>query len=133
SALERGRFDRDRRGERGQSTVELAVVLPVVVLLLLATVQAAMLVRDRILLVNAARAVGRAVIVSPSVESAREALQTQDPAVAAATVAIGGQSSSGGLATVTLKMPATKVPVVGRLVAGIVLEEKLTVRVEGPD
>ncbi|MGB6059464.1 MAG: hypothetical protein WBF71_14495, partial [Microthrixaceae bacterium] len=100
-------------------------------LLLLATVQAAVLVRDRMLLVNAARAAGRAVIVSPRVESARDALQAQGPAVDKAQITLGGRMSSGELATVTLRMPATRVPIVGRVVSGIVLEESLTVRVEG--
>ncbi len=123
-----------RRADRdsgGQSTVELAVILPIVLLLLLATVQAAVLVRDRMLLVNAARAAGRAVIVSPRVESARDALQAQGPAVDKAQITLGGRMSSGELATVTLRMPATRVPIVGRVVSGIVLEESLTVRVEG--
>lgn len=120
------------RCDRGQATVELALVLPIVVLLLLVTIQAAVLVRDRIMLVNAARAAGRAVIVSPRIEAANEALQLHGRELSAASVVLDGQTTSGGLATVTLRMPATRVPVVGRVVAGVTLEESLTVRVEGP-
>lgn len=120
------------RSQGGQSTVELALVLPVVLVLLLAILQAAMLVRDRILLINATRAAGRAVIVSPSVDAASEAVELQGSAVDSAAVSLTGATSEGGLATVTLRMPATRVPVVGRVVGGVVLEESLTVRVEGP-
>jgi Flp pilus assembly protein TadG len=43
------------RGEDGQATVELALVLPLVAVLLLALVQAAVVARDQILVAHAAR------------------------------------------------------------------------------
>ncbi len=121
--------DTHRPNARGQATVELAVVLPIVMLLFLATLQAAMLVRDRILLIDAARVAGRTVIVSPRLEAAQQAVDSQG-SVGSATVSLSGETSSGSLAVVTLRMPATRVPVVGRVVSGVVLEETLTVRVE---
>ena len=47
------------RSQRGQSTVELACILPIVVICLLLAVQAGLVVRDRVLVVHAARAAGR--------------------------------------------------------------------------
>ncbi|MEY2448174.1 MAG: TadE-like protein [Acidimicrobiaceae bacterium] len=44
-----------RRRERGQATVEAALVLPLVVLLLLAVVQVGLLVRAEVLVTHAAR------------------------------------------------------------------------------
>ncbi|HWI04001.1 MAG TPA: TadE/TadG family type IV pilus assembly protein [Acidimicrobiales bacterium] len=43
------------RADEGQASVELALVLPLVMMLLLAVVQLGLLVRDQILVVHAAR------------------------------------------------------------------------------
>ena len=54
-----------RRGsERGSAVVELALVLPVLFLILLAVVQVGLLARDRLLVQEAARAGARAASVS---------------------------------------------------------------------
>ena len=47
------------RSERGQASVELALVLPVLVLFLLGLVQTALVARDQVLLQDAARAAAR--------------------------------------------------------------------------
>lgn len=54
-----------RADERGQATVELALVLPVVVLLCLLVAQVGQVVRYRVLTVHAAREVARAAAVTP--------------------------------------------------------------------
>jgi len=46
-------------GERGQASVELALVLPVLILFLLGLVQTALVARDQVLLQDAARAAAR--------------------------------------------------------------------------
>jgi len=120
------------RRERGQSTVELAVIIPIVVLLILLSVQAALVLRDRVLVVHAARAAARAVIVDPQVTAATAALQLQGPPISTASVTLSGGSSGGSLATVTVRMRATRVPIVGRVVASTVLQERLVVMIEGP-
>ncbi|CAB4532132.1 unannotated protein [freshwater metagenome] len=117
--------------ERGQSTVELAVIIPVVVLLILLTVQAALVLRDRVLLVHAARAAAREVIVDPQVASATKALQQQGPPISTARVTLTGGTTGGSLATVTVRMRPTRVPIVGRVVASTVLQERLVVMIEG--
>ena len=50
-------------GERGQATVEAALVLPLVALLLLAVVQIGLLVRTELLVTHAAREAVRAAAV----------------------------------------------------------------------
>lgn len=52
------------REDRGQSTVELALVLPLVVLFVLVVVQAGLVIRDQVLLTHAAREGARAASVA---------------------------------------------------------------------
>ncbi len=117
-------------GERGQSTVETALVLPVIVVLVLVVVQAGLVMRDRVLVVHAARAAARAVAVHPDAATARAALADVDEA--RCSVSVGGDLAPGGLASVTVRCRPTSVPLVGRVVSGIRLEERLVARVEGP-
>jgi Flp pilus assembly protein TadG len=121
---------RRRRPERGQATVELAVVLPVVVVLLLLVAQVGLLVRDRVLVVHAARAAARAVAVEPMPSAATAAAR---PVLGGrAAVHLGGDTGPGGLATVTVVAEPVRLPVVGVAMGGLRLRESLVVRVEGP-
>ena len=52
--------------DRGQSTVEFALVLPLVVMVLLLVVQVGLVVRDQVLVVHAAREAARAAAVGDS-------------------------------------------------------------------
>jgi Flp pilus assembly protein TadG len=118
-----------RRGQHGQSAVELALALPVVLVVLLVVVQVALLARDRVLAVHVARAVGREVIVDPSAATADAAARRV--VGDRARVALGGEVRPGGLAEVTVEVRPVVVPVVGVAVAGVRLRERLVVRVEG--
>ncbi len=126
------RPSRRAEGVRGQATVELAVVLPVVVLLLLAVLQAGSLVRDRLATVHAARVAARAVIVEPTPAAAAAALRAAGGRAADARVQLGGDQRSGGYATITVRLTPARVPIVGRAIGATVLTETLTVLVEGP-
>ena len=53
-----------RWGDRGQSTVEFAMVLPLVALVVMFIIQAGLIVRDQLLLSHAAREAARAAAVS---------------------------------------------------------------------
>ena len=119
-----------RRGARGQATVELALVLPVVLMVLLVVVQVGLLARDRLVVVHATRAAARAVIVEPATSAATTALRRQGVR-GSARVHVAGQLHAGGLATVEVEMPPTRLPLVGRALAGVTLRESLTVHVEG--
>jgi Flp pilus assembly protein TadG len=53
-----------RARDHGQSTVELAVVMPVIVVLLLVIIQVALVIRDQVLVVHAAREAARSAAVA---------------------------------------------------------------------
>ena len=118
------------RAERGQSSVELAVVLPVVVVLVLLVVQVTVLVRDRLALGHAVRVAAREVIVDPTESAARAELRRVG-ADARMAVAVRGSTVPGDLVTVTVTTRPTRVPLVGRVVVGLELRESLTVMIEG--
>ena len=63
-----GRPHPAQAGQAGQATVELALVLPLIALLLLVVVQAGLVVRDQLLVTNAAREAARAFAVDPGTD-----------------------------------------------------------------
>ncbi len=111
--------------------MELALLLPVVALVLLAVIQFGLIARDRVMTVHAARTVARAVAVRPDRETALAALAEAVPDAARFDVELGGELRSGGLATVTVSAPATRIAVLGAALPTVVLRERLVVRVEG--
>ncbi|HPU38544.1 MAG TPA: TadE/TadG family type IV pilus assembly protein [Microthrixaceae bacterium] len=120
------------RGDQGgQATVELALVLPVVMIVLVLVIQLGLLARDRVLTVHAARTAARSVAVDPSGAAARAALDRLD-GPGRFTMTIGGDTSPGGIATVTVTGRPSTVPIVGGLLGSIELRERFSVRVEGP-
>lgn len=120
------------RVEAGQATAEMALALPVIVLVALALVQVGLVVRDQVLVVHAAR------------EAAREAAVTDDPAAPVAaglrasslkrtmlTVEVSGRRVRGGRITARVSYRAvTDVPLVGPLVPDLKLQAVATMRVE---
>lgn len=117
------------RGERGQSTVEFALVLPLVLLMLLSLLQVGIMLRDQLLVSSAAR------------EAAREAAVSTDPA----RIEAAGRRAAPGLAlsldinrgrnrgdpvTVQVSAKPLRIPLVGALVADRILRARATMRVE---
>ncbi len=117
------------RAQAGQATVEFALVLPLVVALLLAVAQSALLVRDRMGLVNAVAVAGRAAMVTPDVSAARRAVESSSD-LRGVELALAGGTTTGSLLTVTATMRPTLLPVVGMALSGVELTERLVVRVE---
>lgn len=120
---------RRRPEESGQATVEIALMVPIVVLLVLLVLQAGMAVRDRLVVLQATRVAARAVIVEPTPAAAAAAVSASG-APDRIVVSVSGELAPGGMATVTATMPATAVPLVGRVVVGDQVAERLVVRVE---
>ena len=118
--------------EGGQATVEVALLLPLLVLLLLAVVQVGLVLRDQVLVTHAAREAARAAAVDPQAAVAREG------AVAAArlepdrlSVELSGSAEPGARLTVTLRYRSpTRVPLIGPLVGDRTLVAEATMRVE---
>jgi hypothetical protein len=121
-------------GERGQATVELALLLPVVVVLLLAVLQVGLVARDLVLVTHASREAVRAAAVDPSPGAARQAARASsglDPD--RLSVHQSGRHGPGSRVRVqvTYRVP-TAVPIVGALVGDRTIRSSATMRVEGP-
>lgn len=121
-------------GHRGQATVELAIVLPLIALLLLAVVQVALVVRAHVLVTHAAREAARAAAVDAHPAAARRAAVASsvlDPDRLA--VDVGHRGRPGGRVRVHIRyrMP-TEVPLVGILARDLELAADATMQVEGP-
>jgi hypothetical protein len=124
--------DRDERADGGQATVELALGLPFVVLLLLALVQCGLLVRDRVLVTHAAREGARAASVDGDTDAVEQAAADAGPLDPdRLTVTVGGRGGPGSRVTVRVayRSPAA-LPLVGRLVGDVELTASATMRVE---
>jgi len=123
-----GRRARGKAGERGQSTVEFALVLPFLFVFLLGLVQVAVIARDQLLVVHAARAAAREASVGSSDDRVRAAATT---VVHGATVAIGPRGAVGTSFVVTVRYAErTKVPLIGDFIADRTLSASSTMRVE---
>jgi Flp pilus assembly protein TadG len=112
--------------------VELALVLPLVVVLLLAVVQVGLVVRDQILVVHAAREAAREAAVDPAADAPRRAAlasSTLDPD--RLTVTSTGRGAAGSRVRVEVSYRApTALPLVGAAVGDLTLRASVTMRVE---
>jgi Flp pilus assembly protein TadG len=120
------------RPDGGQATVELALLLPLVVGLLLAIVQAGVLARDQILVTHAAREAVRAAAVDDDPAAARRAAEQAGPLAADRLDAnVAERGEVGGRVRVVVRYRApTRIPLVGAFVDDVVLDAAATMRVE---
>jgi hypothetical protein len=139
-------WSRLRPGDsRGQASVELALVLPLVALLLLGLLQAGIVLRDQLLVVQAAREGAREASVSPLPERIEAAVRRAAPGLGGPSdrpgdhrggagdglgVRVQRGPRTGDLAIVTVSAPPTRLPVVGRALSGHRLEASATMRLE---
>ncbi len=121
-----------RRRDHGQATVELALCLPVVCLLLLAVVQVGLVVRDQVLLIHAARESARTAAVDASPAAAQAAAVRAGPLDARRlSVSVsGGRSDGDDVRVVARYRSATDVPLVGALLGDVTLQAEVTMRAE---
>jgi hypothetical protein len=124
-----------RRDQGGQSTVELALALPVLALILAALVEAGMIGLDQIRLWHAAREAARIAVVDPDPEEIRATAERGglrnlemrvDPLTSVRT--------AGEPLSVTLGYrPDGHIPIFGdALFRGVTLEASATMRIEQP-
>lgn len=120
--------------ERGQATVELALLLPVVVMVLLAVLQVGLVARDVVLVTHASREAVRAAAVDPDARAPLEAARQSsglDPD--RLSVRSTGRGEAGSRVTVVVSYRVrTAVPIVGALVGDHTVRSRATMRVEGP-
>jgi hypothetical protein len=122
------RPDRACPRARGQATVELALVLPLVVFGLMAVLQVGLVVRDQVAVVHAAREAARAASVDRdpggAVRAARRVL-------ARAEVDVGPRPGLGEPITVDVRYHSrTDLPLVGALFPDPHLHARATMRTE---
>jgi Flp pilus assembly protein TadG len=124
-------------GERdeGQAAVELALVLPLVVLLLLTVVQVTLVARDQVLVVHAARAGARAAAVAAPGSDQRD--EVRHAALEASGLksdrTIADMTRVGTTDTVIVRVryaAPTDVPLVGALLPDVTLDADVTMRSE---
>ena len=120
------------RGDGGQASVELALVLPLVMLLLLAVVQLGLVVRDQILVVHAAREAVREAAVDPAADAPRRAaLASSTLSDTRLTVTTTGRGAVGSRVRVEVAYRAsTGVPLLGAAMGDVTLRASATMRVE---
>jgi hypothetical protein len=112
----------------GQATVELALVLPVVVVLALTLVQVALVLRDQTALVSAAREAARAASIEPGPEGPRRAAERVLPG---ARVRLGSPPPPGEQLSVEVSYRSrTSLPLVGPLLPDPDLRSVAVMRVE---
>ena len=123
---------RREREDGGQASVELALVLPLVMMVLLAVVQVGLLVRDQILVVHAAREAAREAAVDPSPDAPkRAAVASSTLAESRLTVTSSGRGAAGSRVRVDVAYRApTAVPLLGAAVGDLTLRASATMRVE---
>ena len=112
--------------------MELALLLPLVVVLLLGLVQVAVVARDQVLVVHAAREAARTAAVDPDVDAARRAAEQAGPLAAdRMTVEISGRGDVGTRvrAAVSYSVPV-RLPVIGAALGDVTLSSSATMRVE---
>ena len=120
------------RSERGQSSVELALVMPLVALLLLALLQVGVMVKDQLLVLGAAREGVREAIVN------RDRGQIEAAARAAApgldlTLQVQRGTERGDPARVEVSAKPMRLPLVGSMVSRVTLRAGATMRLERSD
>ena len=118
--------------DEGQAAVELALVLPLVALVLLALVQAGLVIRDQILVVHAAREAAREAAVDAAPDTAARAAGASSTLDSSRLfVDTDGRGQAGSRVRVHVRYRApTDVPLVGAALPDVTLEASATMRVE---
>jgi len=134
NARARARFDHTRvdhpRAERGQATVELALVLPLIFALLVLLFQVTLVARDEILVVHAARDAAREATVTGDMARVTAAARRSVPG---ATVRIVRRGRVGQPVEVAISFVSrTNLPLVGFFVPDVTLHGHSVMRVETP-
>jgi hypothetical protein len=114
--------------ERGQASVELALVLPVLVLFLLGLVQTALVARDQVLLQDAARAAAREASVGADPNRVRDAARRSLAGVEVEVHRTGGVGEA--VVVVARYHDHTDLPLVGGLFPDVDLRAQATMRIE---
>lgn len=118
----------DGSGDRGQASVEFALTIPVLLLVLLGAIQVFVLLVDRLHLVHVTRDATRAASVSGSPSDAVSRVVERAWSDRSVTYHV---SESGDLISVRVQLVnTTEVPIIGRFLPDVRLTESLTMLTE---
>ena len=95
------------RSQAGQSTVEFAVLLPVLVIAVLVVIQGGLVVRDQLLVQHAAREGARVAAVSDSVADVRDAAGRAGPLDVDRMTVTRSSRQQGQPVRVTVRVPVS--------------------------
>lgn len=117
------------RGDRGQSTVELALALPLLCVLLLGVVQVGLVVRHQLAVQAAARNGARAAAAAASTGAATSAALASTPLRPLDVDIV----DDGSTVTVTVRyVDHTDVPLVGLFIPAVTVSASATMTLEPP-
>ncbi len=120
--------------QRGQSTVELALCLPLVAIVLAVIVQVGLVARDHVKVWHAAREAARVAAVDPDEDAITQAAESAG--LSPITVAVEPDVTyrrQGEPVTVRVEhSPSLRVPVIGRLFEDLTLDAEASMRIEQP-
>lgn len=124
------------RDEHGQAATEVALVVPLVVLLLLTVVQVTLVARDQVLVVHAAREAAREAAVDPRPAAIRQAAgRAGGSGLKKQRLGTEASHTGGVTAIVTVRVvyqSPTDVPLIGPLLPDIAVRAKAAMRQETP-
>jgi Flp pilus assembly protein TadG len=118
--------------DAGQATVEVALVVPFLIVMLLVVMQVGVLVRDQVIVTSAAREAARAAAVTTDPEApARAARAAGGLEPGRLTVVVERNATDGDLVRATVRYgAATDVPLVGSLLPDVTLAGRAAMRSE---
>lgn len=121
--------DNDGRGESGQASIEFALVLPLVLLVLLGLLQVGVFVVEKLQVTGAAREGAREAAVTADRRRIEQAAARSAPGMEI-QVEVDRGTSRGDPAVVAVSAQPTQLPVMGGIVANLNLRSSATMRVE---
>lgn len=119
-----------KHGDDGQATVELAIVLPFIVLLAAALIQCGLIVGDQLAVWNAARSAARAAAISPDPQHSAE--QAANDAVALRPLQVILTTIDDVISARVTYVARTDLPIIGLLFPDITLEASVAMLREIP-
>jgi hypothetical protein len=122
------------RPQGGQATLELALALPMVAVVIAGLVETAMVAGDQLRLWHAAREAARVAVVDPDPNAAERTIAEQgfaDAIVDVTPPATGRLQGEPLTVSVDYRRPA-RVPVIGHIFNGLELRVRATMRIEQP-
>jgi TadE-like protein len=122
------------RRQAGQATIELALALPIAVIVILGVVETALIAGDQLRLSHASREAARVAVVDTDPDASRRSLDAQGfpGADVRVTPPPSGRIQGDPLTVSVRYRRSSRVPLIGRIFDGLELRASATMRIEQP-